>query len=113
MGCPDTGCTGYELTTDLDFDTNGNGEADAGDAYWNDGAGWTPIGSTGRDLNGEFHGNGHTISNLYINNSTLASNLGLFGTIAGSTYIHHVGLPNVNITATGYDVGALVRPSLQ
>ena len=30
MGCPDAGCTGYELVADLDFDTNGNGEADAG-----------------------------------------------------------------------------------
>ena len=33
MGCPD-GCTGYELTADLDFDTNGSGRADAGDANW-------------------------------------------------------------------------------
>ncbi|MDE0318878.1 MAG: hypothetical protein OXI97_03275 [Acidimicrobiaceae bacterium] len=24
MGCPSAGCDGYELTADLDFDTNGN-----------------------------------------------------------------------------------------
>ena len=33
MGCPDSGCSGYELISDLDFDTNGNGRADAGDDY--------------------------------------------------------------------------------
>ena len=37
MGCPEEGCTGYELVVDLDFDTNGNRQADAGDTYWNDG----------------------------------------------------------------------------
>ena len=44
MGCPDA-CEGYELTADLDFDTNGSGGADAGDTFWNGGAGWEPIGS--------------------------------------------------------------------
>ena len=44
MGCPDSECSGYELISDLDFDTNGNGRADAGDDYWNDGQGWAPIG---------------------------------------------------------------------
>ena len=44
MGCVRIGCFGYELTADLDFDTNGSGAADAGDAWWNDGAGWRPIG---------------------------------------------------------------------
>ena len=66
MGCPSSGCTGYELTTNLDFDTNGNGEADAGDAYWNDGAGWEPIGDGESRFNATFDGNSHTISNLYI-----------------------------------------------
>ena len=47
LGCAGSeGCTGYELAADLDFDTNANGVADAGDAYWNGGLGWTPIGST-------------------------------------------------------------------
>ena len=63
MGCPADGCTGFELVMDLDFDTNGNGRADAGDAYWNDGAGWLPIDNFG----GRFVGGGHTIANLYIN----------------------------------------------
>ena len=32
------GCAGYELGSDLDFDTNGSGGPDAGDAYWHGGA---------------------------------------------------------------------------
>ena len=38
MGCP-SGCTGYELTGDLEF-----GTWDANNAYWNGGSGWDPIG---------------------------------------------------------------------
>ena len=40
MGCSADRCSGYELVADLDFDTNGSGAPDAGDAWWNDGAGW-------------------------------------------------------------------------
>ena len=32
-----TGCVGYELQVDLDFDTNNSGDADSGDTYWNNG----------------------------------------------------------------------------
>ena len=42
-GCLNQTCAGYELAAHLDFDTNGNGETDAGDEYWNDGAGWIPL----------------------------------------------------------------------
>ena len=44
--CSVASCAGYELTADLDFDTNGNGEADEGDVYWNSGIGWIPIGES-------------------------------------------------------------------
>ena len=81
MGCPQAGgCTGYELRNSLDFDTNGNGQADSGDAYWNGGQGWASMGgftfanfnamnSTGT-YTATFDGNkddGYSISNLYIN----------------------------------------------
>ncbi len=106
MGCA-TKCQGYELTADLNFDTNRNGRADAGDYYWNDGQGWRPIGHAGDTAySGEFHGNGRSISNLFINRT--GSQVGLFGTIGSAAYVHHVGLPNVNITSAGYYVGALV-----
>ncbi len=43
MGCPSSGCVGYELSADLDFDTNASGTADAGDEFWNGGKGWIPL----------------------------------------------------------------------
>ena len=109
MGCPSRGCNGYELTADLDFDTNGNGEADAGDAYWNRGKGWTPI-TYGYSRRGDleypvFEGNTHTISNLYIN-SPLYS-VGLFG-CACIASIHNLGLESVDVTGRGALVGGLV-----
>ena len=57
MGCPSSGCSGYELTTNLDFDTNGNDMPDAGDRYWNDGAGWVPLGDRDREFSAIFDGN--------------------------------------------------------
>ena len=95
MGCPD-GCQGYELTAHLDFDTNGDGDVTSADDYES----WAPI---GQGLNAftyraRFVGNGYTIANLTINNSTVMS--GLFGQTGDSAVISGVGLPNVNITST-------------
>ncbi len=109
MGCSTT-CAGYELTADLDFDTNRNGRADAGDAYWNSGSGWGPIGTLtsgpSSPYTAKFHGNGHTISNLLINRAT--AEVGLFGVLGGSGFVHHVGLLNANVTSTMNNAGALV-----
>ena len=106
MGCPDDdGCIGYELVANLDFDSNGNGEADAGDAYWNDGAGWVPIGDGRHKFTADFDGNNHTIANLYISRSR-ADMVGLFGSVSSSS-IKRVGL--VSAAVLGDDnVGALV-----
>ena len=105
------GCRGYELTADLDFDTNGNGTADAGDAYWNDGAGWTPIGSNGREwlstrgtFRGAFDGNGHRIENLFIH-APEAVFSGLFGSSRGK--IRRVAVVHADVTG-GTAAGALV-----
>ena len=105
MGCPEAGCTGYELVADLDFDTNGNGEADAGDAYWNDGAGWVPIGDDGHVFTADFDGNNHTIANFYINRSD-AHYAGLFGNVSGSS-IKQVGLVSATVSGNS-GVGGLV-----
>ena len=125
MGCPGAdGCLGYELTANLDFDTDGSGAADAGDAYWNNGAGWTPIGGAGsvedshRDFLimrnpflATFEGNGHTVANLFIN--TVRPFLGLFGYVGSDSTtgavgeIRNLGLIDVNVAVRNY-VGGLV-----
>ena len=117
MGCNALqGCSGYELTADLDFDTNGNGMADSGDTYWNSGAGWTPIGGEGTVSFGSllglgspflaiFEGNGHTISHLFIDTDTTVLS-GLFGYALLSS-IRNVGLIDVEVEvdSTGLAAG--------
>ena len=127
MGCPtndtDNDCTGYELTADLDFDTNGDGDVDANDhkvdtdgdgdvdsddddvAWWDDGKGWAPIRDDINSFGAEFEGNGHTIANLFINRTSAGG--GLFGAIVSGGKIRNVGLTGVNITARN-NTGALV-----
>ena len=116
MGCPEAGCTGYELVADLDFDTNGNGEADAGDAYWNDGAGWVPIGDAAHKFTADFDGNNYTIANLYINQSSLFF-VGLFGNARGSSIVQ-VGLASATVHGyrhvgglVGYSYGSVINAS--
>jgi len=117
MGCPQT-CIGYELRTDLDFDTDGdgsthtNGAGDSGDAYYNGGAGWTPIGghqiSTPKPFATTLEGNGHTISNLYISLNTASQEgiyVGLFGDIAQNGEIRNVGLVNPYVSNIGTGLG--------
>ncbi|QIL90744.1 autotransporter subunit C [Microbulbifer sp. SH-1] len=125
-GCPhvvvggvlQTNCQGYELTTDLDFDTNGDGALDSNDAYWNGGEGWQPLGSISDAFTGVFHGNGHVIRNLmiarpedyyqglfgYLNNASVRE-LGLSGplmAIEGDSYVSGLAgrANNSQITAT-------------
>ena len=104
MGCPVNGCKGYELAASLDFDTNGNGEADAGDDHWNGGAGWRLSRTSGDGglsvWYGTFDGNHYSISNMYINGYG-----GLFPSNGGA--IRNVVLYGVNVTGGGR-VGGLV-----
>ena len=104
MGCPSGTCTGYELTANLEFDSDGDGDVDANDhggAYWNSGAGWTPIGSGASDrYSGDFKGNGHTINNLFINRSS--NNIGLFGAIHSTACIETLGVTNADVTGGSY-----------
>ena len=108
MGCPAGTCTGYELVADIDLDTNGNGSHDSGDAYYNLGAGWMPI---GRDANNfrytaTFKGNGHTVNNMFINRSS-DDYQGLFGAIDATASVESVGVTNANVTGQSYS-GILV-----
>ena len=121
MGCPSSGCVGYELAGDLDFDTNASGDADEGDDFWNSGHGWVPIGADTHHYSAVFEGNGHTISNLFIDSNDVTQSaatgyqrvewdgryveqrsihLGLFEELARGGVIRNVGLANVSVART-------------
>ena len=103
MGCGFEGCLGYELEADLDFDTNGSGDADAGDTYWNDGEGWVPLGLPEFEFfttligafRATFEGNGHSISNLFVNRGNYA---GLFAGVERAGAVRNLRLIDVDVT---------------
>ena len=78
----------YSLTSDLDLT----------------GVEWTPIGLSTDPFSGIFDGNGHTISNLEIDDNSLNS-IGLFGSIDNSS-ISNLSLVDVNVSGADY-VGGL------
>lgn len=82
-GCPVDGCFGYELVSDLDFDSNGDSDITELDEYWNNGNGWHPIGSVDTPFTAVFDGNGYEIRNLYINSG---SDIALFGVSEGARF---------------------------
>ncbi len=113
-------CTGYELRADIDLDTDEDGKTwtgteaspsgDSGDAYYNSGSGWAPIGhQPSTAFSGTFKGNGYTIKNLFINRT--ATYTGLFGFVGrpskSHTRIEGVGLKNAYVKGGG-STGALV-----
>lgn len=97
-GC--TSCNGYELSNDLNFDTNGDGVLNADDEYFDpdaDGSnkGWLPIGDEANPFLTKFEGNGFTINNLYINRS---GNIGLFGVVGSDSQQPTIEISNLNIS---------------
>ena len=112
-------CNGYELARSLDFDDPASYASGAVNAKWTSGDGWLPIGVL-EPFNAIFDGNGHTISNLYINRSTQFNDPGAVGLFGESTFgfyweeteiiiynIRNIGLINVDVTGNS-DVGGLV-----
>jgi len=82
----------YELKNDIDASETLN---------WNEGKGFEPI-----DFKGHFNGNGHIVTDLFINR--LKNNqIGLFGWLRPGAEIKRVGLVNFNIIG-GTNVGSLV-----
>jgi hypothetical protein len=111
-GCRVGGCNGYELTADLNFDTNGDGMMDQRDAYFDhdrngSNAGWRPI-----RLTGNFEGNGHRIFNLFINrpNKDYVGLIEIVEAAAGaSVVIRNLEIAGALTSITGRNfVGALV-----
>jgi len=76
-----------------------------GGAGYNEGKGWEPIGGGGDLFQVSFDGDGHTISNLFINR-TNENNIGLFGIVFGKE-ITGVNLTGLSVTGNDY-VGGLV-----
>ncbi|HKJ53683.1 MAG TPA: hypothetical protein VKB27_19490 [Gammaproteobacteria bacterium] len=114
-GCPVGGCNGYELVADLDFDTDSNGAMDAGDAFFDyDGAGsatgWLPVGAPGTPFSASFDGNGHAISNLYIDRAA-DDYVGLFGQVDGTggrVEIRGLQLDGALASVSGHDYVGLL-----
>ena len=121
LGCVPS-CSGYELTADLDMDTNGDGKthepkfaegddckfennAWSGDdcdydTYWNSGQGWEPIG-TGAGAEaywGIFEGNDNTVDRLF--NSRGTEFAGLFGFVEAGSELRNVNVTNARIWST-------------
>ena len=93
----------YKQTVDVDIDAS----------FFN----FSPIGNSSTRFTGSYNGDGHTISNLFIDRPT-TNYIGLFGRIGvdanSATTIQNLGLTNVSITGNN-DVGALVgfkRPGM-
>ena len=133
-GCPDSGCNGYELEADLDFDIDGDRSTFSGTCNvilannkprkdFNDCTidtddivisyfpemGWLPINS----FSAIFEGNGHTISNLYSKHTNVFS-LGLFGRTSSSSVIRNIGIVDNLLIASslagglvGYNSGSI------
>lgn len=109
----------YVLLNNLDFN-NDNSYAHTGDwealkTSLTTGPGYDPTGTVGDKFKGFFDGNGHIISNLYINRPT-TGNSGLFGYIGAAGEIRNLGVENANITGSatvaivaGYNTGLIQR----
>ncbi len=107
MGCPSTGCIGYELTRNLDFSGS----------TWASDPGWEPlaeyIDADSIAFTATFDGNGYDITNLYINRPAALA-VGLFGYADAGAGIRNVRLSSVNVTGhqwvgglVGYNTGAI------
>ena len=123
-GCPDSGCTGYELLRDLDFTTEQSyvdataqvqGQTTTLLDDWTvdnpavaSDTGWLPIASVDVPFTSLFNGNNNNISNLQINRDTVDdASIGLFAALSSEARLENVGILDVAIEGRGY-VGSLV-----
>ncbi|HYJ11256.1 MAG TPA: hypothetical protein VEX18_19675, partial [Polyangiaceae bacterium] len=107
-GCPATGCFGFSLTADLNFDTSGNGSVGPEDDYFTENVGWVPL----PYLTAFFDGAGHTIRNLTIigvvNND---DPVGLFSRISAGV-VHDLRLQNASFVMFNPRTGVLAGEAL-
>jgi hypothetical protein len=84
-------------------------DVDLAAAFSNEVSGWEPIGTVEAPFAGTLDGNGHVISNLFINRMGL-DNVGLFGVLDDGARISNVGMNEVYVVG-GSNVGGLVGES--
>jgi hypothetical protein len=90
----------YIQTEDIDASATLTWFPDGSGSYY----GWLPIGDNSLNFIGNYDGQGHTISGLYINR--LLNNIGFFG-VTQNAYISNLGVINENIYGISL-VGGLV-----
>ncbi len=78
---------------------------DLGVAPWNEIEGWAPIGNSANSFDGVLNGNGHSISNLYIDQNI--EHVGLFGYIGEDAHISNIRITNADISSNQERVGIL------
>ncbi|WP_312637291.1 GLUG motif-containing protein [Oscillibacter sp.] len=84
----------YKLMNNIDLSGYGQG--------FNDGEGWVPIGiNSAITFQGQFNGDGHTITGLFINRT--ADVQGLFGIIASGAIVEGLGVVGASVSVTGDD----------
>ena len=101
MGCPSSGCRGYELTRNLDFNSPSSYASRSVNTSWTQGDGWLQIGytdpaSSPDNFDAVFDGNNYTISNLYSDNEL--DYQGLFVATSSLARIVRVGLIDIDLT---------------
>ena len=106
LGCPEDGCRGYELMTDLDFGNKESYLREENQPVFTRGRGWQPIGDSLRPFTSVFNGNGKVISDLMINRPE-AEGVALFGETLVRAEIKNIGLFNVDVIGKSA-VGGLV-----
>lgn len=94
----------FKLTNDINLDEDNDGIVEN----------WNPIGSMSGDhgsFKGIFDGDGHTISNLYV--ETAGNGLGLFARTAGNAVIKNLTINNATLKSTNNSnyLGAVVANS--
>ena len=95
MGCPNTGCTGYELMADLTFDASDTSPYTP----------WTPIGTAANSslgiidapFNTTFDGRGNTLTGMSTKDDP-SNRAGLFGAVGSSGIIRNLGMINASVS---------------
>lgn len=86
----------YKLMNNVDCDA----ATHVGGALWNDGAGFTHIGSINSRFAGDFNGNSKVINGIFINPSMQGNYSGLFAFLDSGSHVYNVGVENIEITTS-------------